>query len=51
MKHVVTLLWCLVFWSFIVTKAVGHVLAAWSWWWVLLPLVPWLGFAVERLGL
>lgn len=41
----------LLFWGFIVVKAWGHVFADWSWWWVLLPLVPWLGLAAERLGL
>ena len=28
----------LFFWGFIVVKAVGHIFAAWSWWWVLSPL-------------
>jgi hypothetical protein len=41
----------LFFWGFIVVKAVGHIFAAWSWWWVLLPIVPWIGTAVAHFGL
>lgn len=47
----ISLLWTLLFWGFIAIKAWGVSFAAWSWWWVLLPLLPWLGLAVERLGL
>lgn len=40
---------CLIF--FIVVKLIGHVFATWSWWWVLLPIVPCIGLLVEWLGL
>jgi hypothetical protein len=39
------------FWGFIVIKAWGHLFAAWSWWWVLLPIVPWLGILVAHFNL
>lgn len=41
----------IIFWSFIIVKAWGTVFAAWSWWWVLLPLVPWLFYILHRTGL
>lgn len=41
----------LLFWSFIAVKAFGTSFAAWSWWWLLFPLMPWLWLLVERLGL
>jgi hypothetical protein len=39
------------FWGFIATKTWGTALAAWSWWWMLLPIVPWCGYLVQRLHL
>lgn len=39
------------FWGFIVVKTWGSAFAAWSWWWIFLPLVPWLGLIAERMGL
>lgn len=41
------LFWCL----FIAIKIAGHSLAAWSWWWIFLPIVPLLGLLVQRFGL
>lgn len=41
----------LLFWSFIAVKAWGVSFAAWSWWWLFIPMVPWIGLAVQRLGL
>lgn len=41
----------LVFWGFVAVKAFGTVFASWSWWWGLLPLMPWAWLAVQRLGL
>ena len=38
-------------WGFIAVKLVGVSFAAWSWWWVLLPIVPWLALLVQHLGL
>lgn len=51
MKHIINLLGALMFWGFIVIKTWGTSFAAWSWWWVLFTLVPWIGLAVQRLGL
>ncbi len=42
---------CLAFWGFIGVKISGHIFAHWSWWWVLLPIIPWLGEAVRHFGL
>ncbi len=43
--------WPLFFWGFIVVKIAGHLFADWSWWWVLLPVIPWIGAAVAHFGL
>ena len=51
MKHIAATFWTLIFWGFIAVKCYGYTFAAWSWWWVLLPIMPWLGLAVQRLGL
>lgn len=51
MKELIELLWAVLFWGFIVVKLAGHAFAAWSWLWVLAPMVPWLGILVQRLGL
>jgi 1,4-dihydroxy-2-naphthoate octaprenyltransferase len=51
MKNKSTFLYALLFWGFFAVKYVGTSFALWSWWWLLLPLVPWLGLAVQRLGL
>ena len=41
----------IVFWGFVAVKVWGVSFAAWSWWWLLLPIVPWLGLAVQRFHL
>lgn len=41
----------LIFWAFVLIKAGGHVLAAWSWWWLLLPVVPVGSLLVKAAGL
>jgi fatty acid desaturase len=41
----------LVFAFFIAVKLAGTSLAAWSWWWLLFPLVPVLALLVQRVGL
>lgn len=41
----------LFFWGFIVTKVIGHTFALWSWWWILLPVVPVLGEVVHHFNL
>ena len=51
MNLVTTLLWMLTFWGFVAVKIAGTSLAAWSWWWILLPIVPMLSLLVVRLGL
>lgn len=38
------------FWGYIVIKAWGTTFAAWSWWWVLLPFVPWLWLLLVKVG-
>lgn len=38
------------FWAFVLIKVAGTSLAAWSWWWVLLPLIPVLAFVFDKLG-
>lgn len=44
-------LWVLCFLIFIAIKVAGTTLAAWSWWWLLLPPVPLIGAVVVHLGL
>ena len=39
----------LMFWGYIAGKLIGA-FADWSWWWVLLPIVPWLGTLIQRVG-
>jgi fatty acid desaturase len=36
---------------FIAIKLAGTSLAAWSWWWLLLPIVPVLALLVQKVGL
>lgn len=47
----VSFLWCITFWGFVTIKFVGTSLAGWSWWWVLVPIVPIFGLLVQRGGL
>lgn len=42
--------WPLTFWMFVAGKLVSATFAAWSWWWVIFPLVPILGIVIEKLG-
>lgn len=41
----------LVFWGFVGIKVMGHLFAAWSWWWIFCPIIPWVGVAVDKLNL
>lgn len=41
----------LIFWWFLIVKIAGTIYAAWSWWWILLPIVPVVGQLVARYGL
>lgn len=43
-------LWTLAFWTFIVVKVGGTALASWSWWWILLPIVPVIVFVLNAAG-
>ncbi len=40
------------FWilMFLIIKIGGTSLASWSWWWILLPIVPDLVFIIQKLG-
>jgi hypothetical protein len=49
--HPFVIVWPIVFWGFIAIKAFGHTFAAWSWWWVLLPIVPVLAEIARYYGL
>lgn len=51
MKYVVTTFWSLSFWFFVTVKVVGTSLAGWSWWWLLLSIVPDLSLVVKHFGL
>ncbi len=50
MNRNVHVLWPVTLWAFVVIKAFGTSLVAWSWWWVLLPPVPTFWLAFTRLG-
>lgn len=51
MKHVITIIGTLGFWAFIAIKVAGTSLASWSWWWLLMPVIPVIGLFVQRMGL
>ncbi len=51
MKHLVQFFWVVMFWGFITVKVWGVSFATWSWWWVLLAIVPWLALSVKHFGL
>lgn len=51
MKSLVSLWWGLLFWSYIVTKVWGTSFVLWSWWWLLMPLIPWLWLTIRHFGL
>ena len=44
-------LWAIAFWVFVAIKLAGTSLAGWSWWWVLLPMIPDLSMLVKRFAL
>lgn len=41
----------LIFWGYIAVKAFGVTFAAWSWWWVLFPFMPFLGVLIQHFHL
>ncbi len=51
MKELSGWIWALLFWGYITVKVVGTSFAAWSWWWLLVPIVPWLSLGVKAYGL
>lgn len=51
MKVLIEFLGGCLFAGFIAVKLAGHAFALWSWWWLLMPLVPWLGLLVVYGGL
>jgi hypothetical protein len=51
MKHMVAFFWSLNFWFFVAVKAGGTSFAAWSWWWLLISIVPNLSLVVKHFGL
>jgi len=51
MKHAANFVLAVAFWAFIAIKLAGTSLAAWSWWWLLMPPVPLIGMWVARSGL
>lgn len=44
-------MFAVMFWSFILIKWFGTALAAWSWLWVLIPIVPTVWLALTKMGL
>ena len=44
-------IWGLIFWAFVIIKVAGTALASWSWWWILLPVVPVLSLVLQKVGL
>lgn len=44
-------IWAICLLVFVAIKIAGTSLAAWSWWWILLPPVPLIGAVVVHLGL
>ncbi len=51
MKLILHTFWSLVMAAFIAIKVGGTSLALWSWWWLLMPIVPIFGIFVQRMGL
>lgn len=51
MKTFIAYIGTLMFWGFIAVKLAGTSFAAWSWWWLLLVIVPWLSLAVKHFAL
>jgi hypothetical protein len=41
----------IIWWGFVVIKLCGHSFAAWGWWWIFLPIVPWAGLLVQHFNL
>lgn len=50
-KEISAWLQAAVFALFIAIKLAGTSLASWSWWWLLMPIVPLLGLVVKHFGL
>ena len=50
MKTLLGWIGTILFWGFIAVKVWGTTFAAWSWWWLLLTIVPWAWFLFVHLG-
>jgi hypothetical protein len=50
-QSVIGLVWFFSFWSFVAIKVAGTSFAAWSWFWILLSIVPIFSLAVKHFGL
>ena len=42
MNRFMSALYAILFWGYLVIKIWGTAFLTWSWWWLLLPIVPWL---------
>lgn len=51
MNQVLSAVWAVAFWAFIIIKMMGAALASWSWWWIILPQVPTIYLVVAKAGL
>lgn len=51
MKHLLRFVGSMIFLGFIAVKCWGVSFATWSWWWLLLPMMPWLALVVAHFGL
>ncbi len=51
MKHLISFIGSCMFFGFIAVKIAGTAFASWSWWWVLLTIVPWLALVARHSGL
>ncbi len=50
-QSVIRLIWFLAFWGYLGVKIGGVTFATWSYWWLLLPVVPWFALAAKHWGL
>lgn len=51
MAAISKMFWIFVFWVFVTIKVAGTSLAGWSWFWILVPLVPVAELLVRHFGL
>lgn len=51
MKALIETIGWILFWGFVVVKVWGTSFAAWSWWWLLMVIIPWLALGVKHFNL